>query len=113
MSIVVAELGPFRLVRLTGDLVVENAVQLATNMQELLTERGNHEYVLDLSKVGTVDAAGLGAVIASAALARGKGQRIYLFAPAPHVQERMEEQELSGFFPLIENETDLLSRLPD
>ncbi len=113
MSIVVAELGSFHLVRLTGDLLIENAIQLATSMQELLTEPGHHEYVLDLSKTGKVDPAGLGAVIASAALARGKGQRIYLFAPAPHVQKQLEEQELSGLFPLIENETDLLSRLPD
>ena len=113
MPIVTAELGPFFLVRLTGDLTIDNATDLAANMGKLFTVRDRREFVLDLSKVGKTDAAGIGAVIASAAVARGKGHRIYLFSPAPHVQNQMETQEISGLFPLIENEPDLVSRLPD
>ena len=73
MPIVTAELGPFFLVRLTGDLTIDNATDLAAN----------------------------------------KGHRVHLFSPAPHVQKQMETQEISGLFPLIENEPDLVSRLPD
>lgn len=113
MPIVTAELGPFFLVRFTGDLTIDNATELGAAMETVFTGRDRQEFVLDLSKAGKTDAAGIGAIIASAAVARGKGHRIYLFSPAPHVQKQMEKQEISGLFPLIENEADLVSRLPD
>lgn len=113
MSIFMAELGPFHLVRFIGDLTIQDAVCFHENLNELLSGKDRYEYVLDLSKIGAVDAAGMSALISSAAAARGRGHRIYLYAPAPHVQKQMEEQEVTGLFPLIENEADLVSRLPD
>lgn len=113
MDIASAELGNFYLMRLTGDLNIDNSIDFSNKLKDIFTNVKQREFVLDLSKVGEVDATGMAMLISTAAWGRGKGHRIDLFAPAPHIQKRMEEQEINGLFPMIENDVDLFSRLPD
>lgn len=113
MPIVLAQLGPFHLARFTGDLTIDNAVQLGKDLETIFRQDKDAEFVFDLSHAGETDAAGVGTIISVAAKARGKGCRIYLYAPVAHVQQVMEQLQVTDFFPLIENEADLLSRLPD
>lgn len=109
----IVELGTFCIIRLEGNLTIDNAVDTFKELKNTLGGETKRQFVLVFSKVKDVDSAGIGAVIAAAAWSRGKGHRIYLCAPTPKVRQQMQKQDLTGFFPLIENEFDLLSRMPD
>lgn len=113
MAFILAEFGPFHLVRPTADMTMETAVEDRRELEELFTRNMPFDLVLDLSRIGQMDSAGMGSIVAASTTGRVKGHRTLLYAPTPQVVALMEQLELSGFFPLITNEADLLSRLPD
>lgn len=113
MPFIVAEFGPFHLVRPAASMTIETAVEDRRELEDMFKKSGTYDLVLDLSKIEEIDSSGIGALVAAATTGRGRGHRTMLYCPNSKVSTLMEHLELSGFFPLITSEADLLSRLPD
>lgn len=104
--------GVITVVHLTGDMLLEDAVSLRQQLEQTLKATQVKDVALDLHKVQNVDSSGLGALVGASATGRVRGKRLMLFQPSKEVSDLLEKVEIAGFFPLLEDEDDLLSRLP-
>ena len=89
------------------------AVELLGALEAMLALPGVRKFVLDLESVNEVDGSGLGAVVKTATNSRAAGQELYLYRPSHVVTEALQELEISGFFPMLDYEEDLLAHMPD
>ena len=89
------------------------ALELLHELEDKLQTPGIRDVVLDLAQVKEVDGSGLGAVVKVATGARAGGQGFYLYRPSKEVSKALQSLEISGFFPMLEYEEDLLAHLPD
>lgn len=105
--------GPITVAHFSGDMVLETAVQLRSQLEEALKTAKVKDVALDLAAVEKVDTTGLGALVGASTSGRARGKRLMLYRPAPHVLKMLENSEISGFFPLLDDEDDLLARLPN
>ncbi len=105
--------GPITVARFSGDMVLETAVQLRSQLEEALKTTKVKDVALDLAEVGKIDTTGLGALVGASTSGRAWGKRLMLYRPAQHVIDMLEYSEISGFFPLLDDEDELRARLPD
>lgn len=97
--------------RFHGDLVLDNAVALRSDLDLVIKSIKVKDLALDLSKAGKVDTSGIGALVGACTSARSRGKRLMLYSPAPHVLKTLNDAEISGFFPMVEDEGDLKARI--
>ena len=97
--------------RFHGDLVLSSAVSLRRELEAVLKNTKVKDLALDLSMTGKVDTSGIGALVGACTTARARGKRLMLYAPAPHVLKTLEDAEISAFFPMVEDDTDLKARM--
>lgn len=97
--------------RFHGDLVLEHAVALRRDLESALKAAKAKDLALDLSTAGKVDTSGIGALVGACTTARSRGKRLMLYMPAPHVLKTLEDAEISAFFPMLEDESDLRDRM--
>ena len=71
------------------------------------------QVVLDLSQAGRMDKAGLGVLINLCFQLQGRGRRLVLLNPAPHVAQLLKDAQIDGFFPTCEREEELKGYIPD
>lgn len=113
-DIEVIERLPFCIVKITGNITIENAIAIQNELEDTVVRSSSiGEIIVDLSNVKDVDPSGVSSIIAAMISARAKGIRVMLYHPAQQIQETMDQMEISNFFPLIFSEYDLMSRLPD
>lgn len=105
--------GNFNIIKFDPQLTIANALAVQAELVNLMEYSGMHEWVLDLSLIEDIDITGLGVLVHAATTARAHGDRVLLYAPGPTTLELLENSELLGFFPLIQDEDDLISRQPD
>lgn len=99
------------LVHLKGEMCLVDAVDLRSQLENVIKTALPKDIALDLWSVSKMDSSGLGAVVGAGATARGTGKRLMLYRPSPQVLECMEATDVLGFFPLLEDEEDLLARV--
>lgn len=99
------------LVRLKGNMCLADAVDLRHQLENVIKLASSKDIALELCAVDMVDSSGLGALVGASATARGFGKRLMLYRPSPNVTKCLENTDISGFFPLLENEEDLLARM--
>lgn len=104
--------GQITVAHFKGDMVLETAVQLRSRLEEALKTPKVKDVALDLTTVGNIDSTGLGALVGASTSARAMGKRLMLYRPAPNVLDMLERSEISGFFPLLDDEDELRARLP-
>lgn len=105
---------PLKIVRMTPTgMTIANAVILREKLIKLMTLPEMPDVVFDLSDVTDVDAAGIGAMTAAYTIGLGFGHNLFIYNPPPNMRTLLEELDLSGFFPLIKSESELLSRVRD
>lgn len=97
-------------VRFHGDMTLASAVALRQHLEEMLKATKSKDLALDLADVQQVDNSGLGALVGACTRARSWGKRLILFRPPSHVQCLLDTLEISGFFPILEDEHDLTAR---
>jgi anti-sigma B factor antagonist len=100
------------LLRLTGDVGFTDAPELAALLTSHLSAPGVKQLILDLSKVGGIDNAGLGAIITARTMGEARGRRLAILAPAPHVLKLMQDTNIEGFFPTYDTEEELRGYVP-
>ena len=71
------------------------------------------DIVLNLALVEEVDSSGLGVLVAVSTLARSYGKRLVLYHTTEKVDEALKQAAIDGFFPLLEEDEDLLAVMPD
>lgn len=98
---------------LTGELTLANAQTLREALEQAITTDGVTDIALDLARVSYLDSSGLGSLIAASTRARAAGCRILLYRPSREVHKLLDAAQLSGLFPVLEDEEDLLTLLPD
>lgn len=99
------------LIRFAGDMTLLHAVELRDELEHLLKNTKVKDIVLDLGLTRTVDSSGLGALVGVSTSARSWGKRLMLYNSTPEIIHTLEQVEISGFFPTLDSEHDLKSRL--
>lgn len=99
--------GPTLNIVLSGDVLLNDVVLFNNTMREHSKTPGISQLVLNLSRVGNMDASGLGVLVSLQTSMQRYGRRLVLLAPAPHVEQLMKEAEIEGFFPVCETEEDI------
>ena len=98
---------------LIGNLTLPAAVSLRQELEQIVAKEKAKDIVLDLALVESVDNSGLGALVAVSTCARSYGKRIVLYQTAGKVGEALKQAAIDGFFPLLEDDEDLLAVMPD
>lgn len=103
--------GTIILVHLTGEMLLADAVDLRSQLENVIKTSSAKDIALDLCSVTKVTSSGLGALVGAGANARITGKRLMLYRPSAEVMQCLEKTDILGFFPLLEDEEDLLARL--
>lgn len=104
---------PLKVVRVTTQMTIANAVELRNKLTTLLTRSDMPDVVFDLSDVREVDAAGVGALTAAYTAGLTYGHSMFIYNPSSELKTLLDQLDLVGFFPLIKSESELLSRVRD
>ena len=99
--------------RLIGNLTLPVAVDLRHELEEAVTLEKVKDIILDLTLVEEVDTSGLGVLVAVSTCARSYGKRLILCHATEEVHEALKHAAIDGFFPLLEDDEDLLAMMPD
>ena len=99
--------------RCIGDLTLPNAVSMRQDLEQIVTQEKAKDIVLDLALVSKVDNSGLGVLVAVSTLARSYGKRLILCRPTENLNTALEQASIAGFFPLLEDDEELLAMMPD
>ena len=98
---------------LMGSLTLPAAVSLRYDLEQIVTQERVKDIILDLALLEEVDNSGLGALVAVSTFARSYGKRLVLYQTAGRVSEALQQAAIDGFFPLLEDDEDLLAVMPD
>lgn len=101
------------ILRLTGDIFLADVVEFNQQMENHIASPDIAQVVVDLSRAGRMDNAGLGVLVSISAKLQGRGRRLILLCPAPHVAQLLKDAEVEGFFPTYESEEELKGYVPD
>ncbi len=99
--------------RFIGDLTLPNAVALREELEQTVTREKAKDIIFDLAMVDKVDNSGLGVLVAVSTFARSYGKRLMLCRPTPQFSAMLTQAGIAGFFPMIEEDEDLLALMPD
>ena len=99
--------------RFMGDLTLAEAVNLRHELEEIVAQEKAKDIILDLALVNEVDTSGLGVLVAVSAFARSYGKRLILCHATEEVNAALKHAAIDGFFPLLEEDEDLLAMMPD
>ena len=99
--------------RFIGDLTLPEAVNLRQELEQIVKQEKARDIVFDLSLVNEVDTSGLGVLVAVSTFARSFGKRLILCRPTDALNKALEQAAIAGFFPLLEDDEDLLAVMPD
>ena len=99
--------------RFIGDLTLPESVSLRQELEQIVAQEKAKDIVFDLALVDKVDNSGLGVLVAVSTIARSYGKRLILYRPAEELNAALERAAIAGFFPLLEDDEDLLAVMPD
>ena len=99
--------------RFRGDLTLPTAVSLRQDLEQIVKLEKAKDIVFDLAMVNEVDNSGLGVLVAVSTYARSYGKRLILYRPTEFVSAALGKASIAGFFPLLEDDEDLLAVMPD
>ena len=99
--------------RFIGDLTLPEAVSLRSDLEQIVKQEKAKDIILDLALANDVDNSGLGVLVAASTFARSYGKRLILCHVTDNVNEALTQAAIDGFFPLLEDDEDLLAVMPD
>ena len=99
--------------RFIGDLTLPEAVNLRHDLDQIVKQEKAKDLILDLALANDVDNSGLGVLVAASTFARSYGKRLILCHVTDNVNEALTQAAIDGFFPLLEDDEDLLAVMPD
>ena len=94
-------------------MTLPEAVSLRQELEQVATQEKAKDIVFDLALVDKVDNSGLGVLVAVSTFARSRGKRLVLYRPTEKLNAALEQAAIAGFFPLMEDDEDLLAVMPD
>lgn len=101
--------GSVELVELSGKITIgEGEADLREEMHELIAT-GHPHIIIDMEKVGFMDSAGLGELVACSKLARERGGRIKLLRPSGKVADLLNLTKISEIFEIFEDEGEAIA----
>ena len=98
---------------LVGSLTLPEAVSLRGDLEQIVMREKVKDIILNLALVEEVDNSGLGVLVAVSTLARSYGKRLILYQATEKMNEALKQAAIDGFFPLLEDDEDLLAVMPD
>ncbi|SMP49413.1 STAS domain-containing protein [Desulfonatronum lacustre] len=100
-------------VSLSGKITYEVTQAMKIQAETILTEMGERPIlVCDLGRVTFLDSSGIGFLVFLNNKVRQRDGCFYLYQPNEVVVKTLELVQLLAFFELIENESELITRLP-
>ena len=104
MQIKQRTVGPVEIVELSGKITVgEGEVELRKRVQGMI-EGGNKKILLSLEKVGFMDSAGLGELVACYKRANQKGGTIKILRPSGKVADLLSLTKITEIFEIFDDE---------
>lgn len=98
---------------LSGKITYEVTQAMKIQAETILTEMGERPIlVCDLGRVTFLDSSGIGFLVFLNNKVRQRDGCFYLYQPNDVVVKTLELVQLLAFFELIENESELITRLP-
>jgi len=101
------------IIHLIGNLTLPAAVSLRQDMEQIVRQEKAKDLILDLGMVEEVDNSGLGVLVAVSTYARSYGKRLILCQLNEKMHKALKHAAIDGFFPLLEDDEDLLAVMPD
>lgn len=98
---------------LTGGVLLPDVAEFSRQLEGYLLAPDISQVILDLSRAGKMDNAGLGVLVSASTKGQGRGRRLVLLMPAPHVAQLLKDAEIEGFFPTFDSEEELKGHIPD
>ena len=99
--------------RFIGELTLPDAVSLRQDLEHIVKQEKAKDIIFDLSLVNAVDNSGLGVLVAVSTYARSYGKRLVLYRPTEKMNAALAQASIADFFPLLEEDEDLLAVMPD
>lgn len=100
-------------IEFAGDVTCESAQRIKKEAEGLLENLGPRPaLVCDLAQVRFLDSSGIGLLVFLNNKLRQKDGSFFLFQPSREVRKTLELVQLLSFFELVDNEVELLARLP-
>jgi anti-anti-sigma factor len=105
--------GHLLIVRYIGNLTLPEVVSLRDELKQVVTQEKCKDIILDCALLETVDNSGLGVLVAASTFARSYGKRLILCHLTEALRTALEQAGITGFFPQLEEDEDLLAMMPD
>ncbi|MDR2892309.1 MAG: STAS domain-containing protein [Deltaproteobacteria bacterium] len=94
-----------------GTISVANADNFSPALQEMIT--GNVEIIiLALENVTKLSHSAVGILVDFAAGVLGRSKQLYLYKPTQHIEQRLQDLNVAGFFKILHSEDELICVLP-
>ena len=101
--------GPVEVLELSGKITIgEGETELRKEVQDLL-DGGHSRIVLSLEKVGFMDSAGLGELVACYKRANENGGRIKILRPSGKVADLLSLTKITEIFEIYEDEGEAIA----
>src|SRR5437867_10336470 len=108
MQVKQRSVGPVEIVELSGKITVgEGEVELRRKVQGMI-DSGNKKILLSLERVGFMDSAGLGELVACYKRATQKGGTIKILRPSGKVADLLSLTKITEIFEIFDDEGEAL-----
>lgn len=98
------------IIKFKGSMGIEDAVKIQKDIEQIIIRSKAKDFVLDLVDVNKIDSTGLGTLVGAQATGRVNAKRLMFYRPNKLFMDMLEDSELSGFFPMLEDDDDLMGR---
>lgn len=97
----------------TGEINLEQAGALKSELESTLGREKVEHLVLDLSGVTFIDSSGVGFLVGLNSRLKTESKAMYIYQPSRHVLKVLQLVQLLDFFQIVEHEDELLTILPE
>jgi anti-sigma B factor antagonist len=95
-------------IRLSGDLIVENATANVLEVVNTSIQENVRKCIVDISNLRYINSSGIGVLITILTKFRNKGGEVYLLRPSESVQKLLVITKLNAIFQIIQTEEEAL-----
>jgi anti-sigma B factor antagonist len=98
------KIGDVNILKVVGRITPDENDDLLFNAVNLLAERGEKNFLLELSAVSYINSTGIGSIIQAYRLAQSKGGTVKILTPSQCVTHIMQVSKLDNIFEIFQDQ---------